>query len=844
MASNGYISNQFRTGYKVQIYWVLNSQNVANNTSNITVHAQLVSTDSGYNISASAVKNGSLTINGTEYSFTFNATLSSNQTKTVYSKTLDITHGSDGVKSISVATTLGIAVTLSGTYYGNVSTNGTISLNTIPRGSSISLNTTNGTLGSTKFVVTINRASTSFTHKVYYRFGSINVLINGTATTTAEFTPALGDSAQIPNATSGTGSVVVETYNGSTLVGTVSSSITLQIPSSVVPTITGLTATLVPDGAAASYGYVKGKSKCKLSITGASGTYQSSIKSYHISGGGFTGTSVDYTTGALTTSGTVTFTAYITDSRGRQSASKTVSISVLDYTIPNITGFSVIRCFSNGIANDDGTYLKLIPTYTYSSMGGSNSVTSSATYKATDTSVWTSAGAISSGVTKIVGSGGISTSKSYDVKFSVADNFTSVSRSVLIPSAFVTLDFKNGGKGIAIGKAAEYNDLFDINMNVRLQDSKSILKHHQSATWLNGARGSGAAIYMDTYGAYNSYSPLLTQKAYDGVWTFGAYGSDNWSMAYLTDTNVNNGNNTVLSRYDFQPESGTWKVLGISGTTLNSTGLLIDSQATTSGTSKGLTIKGSGGPVMNLWCGSGGAVICTTNAYNLHFGYNGNTTDMSFYANEIITNKKLITAGQLQSDTLHYDTRSSGFDGGWGIGVYSHLYPTTTNRSLGTAAHRWQILNCVSNPNVSSDVRLKEDILYISDSINKDRVVKPRIENLTTYDFLEFIRDQLQITSFNYKIDLPEDIHEDEKTQIEDMRKLQIGFIAQDIEDTKVGNYIVTKDTEGMLGYEVGNYTSVIAGALQEEIRIRDKEITTLTKRIDILETKLESLIK
>ena len=115
-ATSGTISNSFRNGYKVQITWKVNSQNVANNTSNVTVQAQLVSTGSSYTISSSATKNGTLTINGTSYSFTFSAGLSGSQTKTVFTKTVDIPHNSDGTKTLSMSTTLGINVTLSGTY--------------------------------------------------------------------------------------------------------------------------------------------------------------------------------------------------------------------------------------------------------------------------------------------------------------------------------------------------------------------------------------------------------------------------------------------------------------------------------------------------------------------------------------------------------------------------------------------------------------------------------------------------------------------------------------------------------------------------------------------------------
>ena len=80
--------NNFRSGYIVRINWWVNSQNIANNCTNITVQAQLISTGSSYTIRASAVKNGTLNIDGTNYNFTFNASLSGNQTKTVVEKIL------------------------------------------------------------------------------------------------------------------------------------------------------------------------------------------------------------------------------------------------------------------------------------------------------------------------------------------------------------------------------------------------------------------------------------------------------------------------------------------------------------------------------------------------------------------------------------------------------------------------------------------------------------------------------------------------------------------------------------------------------------------------------------
>ncbi|MBO7252973.1 MAG: hypothetical protein J6V25_10165, partial [Oscillospiraceae bacterium] len=96
MAASGTIQQAIRTGYRLQIAWEVTSQSVANNTSSVTAKVQLVSTGSSYTINSSATKSGSLTINGTKYTFDFSAALSGNQTKTIFSKPVTVSHASDG----------------------------------------------------------------------------------------------------------------------------------------------------------------------------------------------------------------------------------------------------------------------------------------------------------------------------------------------------------------------------------------------------------------------------------------------------------------------------------------------------------------------------------------------------------------------------------------------------------------------------------------------------------------------------------------------------------------------------------------------------------------------------
>lgn len=553
-ATSGVLTNNFRTGYAVQISWVVNSQNIANNTSNVTVKAQLVSTSSGYYITSSATKNGSLTINGTTYNFTFSASLSGGQTKTVFTKTVDILHNSDGTKTLEMATTLGIKVTLTGVYWGNVSKSGSGTLNTIPRSSTISLSASSVAVGSA-ITVNITRASTAFTHKVYYKFGTKSVTISTSATTSASYTIPTDHATVIPNATSGSATITVDTYNGSTKIGSTSKTFTITVPTSIKPSLTGLTATVVASGAATSYSYVQGKSKCTLAITGAAGSQGSTIKSYSISGGGFSSTASSFTTGVLNTSGTITFTATVTDSRGRKSDAKTVSISVQSYSTPNISKFTVIRCDANGNAKSDGTYISVSPTFSYSSLGGKNTISASIAYKTTSASTWSSAVAVTSGSAKVTGAGAISASSSYDVQLTVKDAFTTVTKSLVVPTAFVTLDIKKGGKGIGIGKAAETDNLVDIGMNLKVTGSGNtqISSTGKSVSWLAGCKGDGAIINITSQ---SGYSPILRQKTTSGAWAMGVYTSDTFHLTYMTDTNINAGTNTVTTQYSFPINGG------------------------------------------------------------------------------------------------------------------------------------------------------------------------------------------------------------------------------------------------------------------------------------------------
>lgn len=379
-------------------------------------------------------------------------------TTTVASGTATIAHNSDGTKSFSLSCEAGIY-----TYAVSATASGTHTLTTIPRASTISA--TNADMGSAS-TITITRASSSFTHTLTYSFGNATgTIATKTTSTSVSWTPTLTLANQIPNAVSGKCTITCKTYSGTTEVGSKTCTMTLTVPSSVKPTITSLTAARVDGTVPTSWEiYVQSKSKATLTINGATGTYGSTISSYSITGGGYSSTASSFTTGFLNTSGTITFAASVTDSRGRVSANATVTISVVAYSAPSFSKYISQRCNSAGTASDSGTYVKSTVNFSYASCNSKNTITTATYYRKTTETSWINANkTFTSGTAFTFGGGNISAESSYEVKFKLTDAFTSIEVTDTLSTASVVMDFKSGGLGVAVGKVAETDQCFEVS---------------------------------------------------------------------------------------------------------------------------------------------------------------------------------------------------------------------------------------------------------------------------------------------------------------------------------------------------------------------------------------------
>lgn len=469
MAASGTITEAIRTGYQLKIAWEVTSQSVANNTSSVTAKVQLVSTGSSYTINSSASKSGSLTINGTKYTFSFTAALSGNQTKTLFTKTVTVSHSSDGTKTCSFSATCGINVTLSGTYYGNVTASGSGTFDTIARASTVSSVTSSVSVnGTNACTVEISRKASSFTHTVVFSFGSYSKTTTGVGTSTSYAIPTSWMNA-MPNATKGTAKVTVTTYSGSTKIGSaVSKNFTLTVPSGVVPTISGVTMAEAVSGLAAQFGgYVQSKSKLAVKIT-ASGAYSSTIKAYKTSIQGANFTSASFTSGFLTKSGTSTVTITVTDSRGR-TASTTRSITVIAYAAPKITAFQGFRCLADGTENYEGTYVNARINFAISPISDKNTASYTLEYKLQSATTWTAltSGSVYTLNDSIISASGLfGVDNTFDIRLSVKDYFTTVRSTFELPTAFTLLDFNKSGRALAFGKVSELEEGIEVNLDM------------------------------------------------------------------------------------------------------------------------------------------------------------------------------------------------------------------------------------------------------------------------------------------------------------------------------------------------------------------------------------------
>lgn len=442
------------------------TQNTTANTSTVTAKLQLVG---HYALYATALSGSYISVGGskTNYSTSVSYGGSSTTTTVLATKTVAVSHNSNGTATCNLSGAFVMNGTYRGYSVGTMTVSSTITLPTIPRSSGLTVPTSVNT-GST-LSGTVSPSSTAFNHKVILKTGSTvrNTISLAAGTTT--FSDVV-EHSWFPSSTSGTVAVVLETYSGTTLIATTTKNVTANVPTSIVPSVSALTAvSSVTSGTFANL-YVQGKTTAKLTATATAGT-GSSIASYTFSGSGIntTVTTNTATTSTLQSTGTQTYTVTVKDARGR-SASKTVSITVYPYAAPSFGQPDVKRCDANGNLTESGTYAKYTINSTYASVNGKNTRTVTVAYSSNGGSSYSAETTLqattdtASTKTGVYGGGAFAISSAYVIRFTIKDAY-GVTKTITAPlqSAARPINIRSNGKGVSIG-AMSTKDAFEVSM--------------------------------------------------------------------------------------------------------------------------------------------------------------------------------------------------------------------------------------------------------------------------------------------------------------------------------------------------------------------------------------------
>lgn len=467
-------ANGSKGHHKFTLEVVESEYDVGNNTSTVAFTFKLAPIVSGYDWAkwGSSISY-TVTIEGTNYTGTI-PDYNGSSTVTLKSGTQTIVHNNDGTKSISFSFSVSDSTGKSYTC-GTASASGSLTLTTIPRASSIA-SVSGGTIGST-LTVNINRNSSSFTHVVQVSYNNYTQIISSNAGTSASATLNMNFCNYITGSTTAAAILTLVTYNGGTAIGTVTQTLTLTVPSSVVPSVSAPTISgqISVNGHSV---YVQTKSTVTIS-TSASGSYGSSISSCSVEvrqnsasgtllttlGSSYNSSSQRWiaTLSNINYTGTIYFVAKVTDSRGRTNSANN-SISVYAYANPTVSYLSAQRNsttpttvtikFSGAIAAINNWNTKSFKIYyklktasesqyaLLTTYDGAYSYTNQ-TYTVSNTTTFES-------------------SKSYDIKVVPADysgNGTAITTD--LGTSFELIHVKADGTGIGFGKFAETSNAFE-----------------------------------------------------------------------------------------------------------------------------------------------------------------------------------------------------------------------------------------------------------------------------------------------------------------------------------------------------------------------------------------------
>ncbi len=409
-----------------------------------------------------------------------------------------ISHNSDGKKTLPFSCTFNP----NNGFHGTITVSGNLGLTAIPRSSSVSVSA--GVIGSA-VTININRQSSSFKHTVRYSWADKSGTIATNVDTSTSWTIPLDFASDIPNSASGTGTIYVDTYSGSTKTGTQSTTLTASVPGDVKPTFTDVTLSDL-NGAAQnlisnSDTFIQIISNIKVAFNGAVGSYGSSITGYYaeIVGKNQSTSSNGGSLGIMNYHGTIKIRASVSDSRGRWSDTKEVSVTVLEYFAPALS-FSIARTGSTSSTLTVTRNAKITPLTVSGSQKNSMTLTFKVARLGTTnfqvdtgpaTGSWTSISNLVNSQANLAGN--YLANQSWVVIGTLEDKFTRSDFMVNVATESVVLSYDRSGVGV--NKIREQGAL-DVKGNI-YADNKPIQQYQLTSN--NGRLSKGSAQWDDIW---------------------------------------------------------------------------------------------------------------------------------------------------------------------------------------------------------------------------------------------------------------------------------------------------------------------------------------------------------
>lgn len=521
----------------LNVYVDQGSQSITANTSTVNWRMTVSRTGAYYTYNHQGDSTLSLNLDGSNVHYSYPTWETSGEEYTLASGSSTISHNADGTKTLPISCTFNPNNSL----HGTITVSASLSLTTIPRSSSVSVSA--GVIGSS-VTININRQSSSFKHTVRYSWASKSGTIATNVDTSTSWTIPLDFANDIPNSASGTGTIYVDTYSGSTKTGTQSAPFTASVPDNLKPTFSGITLSdlnsaaqnLIPSGNM----FIQVISNIKVAFNGAVGSYGSSITGYYaeIAGKNQSTSSNGGSLGIMNYHGAIKIRARVSDSRGRWSDTREVSVTVLEYFAPALS-FSIVRTGSTSSTLTVTRNAKIAPLTVSGSQKNSMSLTFKVARLGTTnfqadtgqaTGAWTSISSLVNSQANLAGN--YLANQSWVVIGALEDKFTRSDFMVNVATESVVLSYDRSGVGV--NKIREQGAL-DVKGNI-YADNKPIQQHQLTK---NGGNSLSAEIDWNNYtdsGQYMGYNLLNSPQNGNGwkhVQVFKH--NDNWVVQVAYD---------------------------------------------------------------------------------------------------------------------------------------------------------------------------------------------------------------------------------------------------------------------------------------------------------------------